>query len=82
MSDGYMKERVYIEESVSGETITYEIKYENGDGEGATLAECWDYHLAQQLAKKVAEYILRKNVFDEVCHFKECGNLKEGWYRC
>ncbi len=82
MSVGSMKERVYIEESVSGDITTYEIKYDNGDGEGATMAECWDYHLAKELAKKVAEYMLIKDVCDEVSHFKECGNLKEGWYRC
>ena len=81
MSDGYMKERGYIEESVSGDTTTYEIKYDNGDGEGATMAECWDHYLAKELAQKVAEYILIKDVSDEVSHFKEDGDLKEGWYR-
>ena len=81
-----MKERVYIEETTSevntGETtvyeIKYEIKYDNGKGAVATFAECWDKALANELAKKVAEYLLRGSVAYYRKH--ELGDL-EGWYR-
>ena len=77
-----MKERVYIGIRGSGDDTSYVIEYDDGNGKSATMAECWDYNLAEDLAYATAKHMLTEDGLGDGVNFHKAeGDRPEGWYR-